>query len=323
MNVLYIIGNGFDKAQGMHTSYPEFYQYLMDNTNDGSPLLQQLKKDIDAEKELWSDMEEAFGQFTSKIKTVVELENLYFELSDYLQNYLKIEQSAFKPDKDLNLRFQNDFVATGKYLGATDKSRYANFVKSVSGGKSISVMTLNYTNTLETLLSLGKSIGKNFGDNNFLHQVIHVHGQLDDSIIIGVDNEFQISNEAFRNNENVKDFLIKIQSNLAMKYTRHAVCEELIKNAHLIVMYGVSLGKTDERWWKLIGEQFKSRNDLSIIQYIYEPKTVIQTRKQLLGRIERQQRIVLMEKLGFEKQEDWPKDTLNRLYFITNSPAFK
>ena len=323
MNILYIIGNGFDKAQGMHTSYPEFYQYLMDNTNDGSPLLQQLKKDINADKELWSDMEEAFGQFTSKIKTEVDLENLYFELSECLQKYLKSEQSAFKPDKELIAKFQNDFVVTGKYLGATDKNRFTNFVKSMPGGKDISVMTLNYTNTLETLLNLGNATDKNFGNNNYFRQVIHVHGQLDDSIIIGVDNESQISNEAFRNNENVKDFLVKIQSNLAMKYTRHAVCEGLIKNANLIILFGVSLGKTDERWWRLIGEQFKSRNNLSIIQYLYEPKAVQQTRKQLLGRIERRQRNVLMEKLGFEKQEDWPKDTLNRLYFITNSNAFK
>ena len=28
MNILYILGNGFDKAQGLATSYPEFYQYL-------------------------------------------------------------------------------------------------------------------------------------------------------------------------------------------------------------------------------------------------------------------------------------------------------
>ena len=166
MNILYIIGNGFDKAQGMHTSYPEFYQYLMDNTNDGSPLLQQLKKDINADKELWSDMEEAFGQFTSKIKTEVDLENLYFELSECLQKYLKSEQSAFKPDKELIAKFQNDFVVTGKYLGATDKNRFTNFVKSMPGGKDISVMTLNYTNTLETLLNLGNATDKNFGNNN-------------------------------------------------------------------------------------------------------------------------------------------------------------
>lgn len=28
MNILHIIGNGFDKAMGMKTSYPEFYEYL-------------------------------------------------------------------------------------------------------------------------------------------------------------------------------------------------------------------------------------------------------------------------------------------------------
>lgn len=323
MHVLYILGNGFDKAQGMHTSYPEFYQYMMDNTNDGSPLLQQLKKDINADKELWSDMEEAFGQFTSKIKTEVDLENLYFELSDCLQKHLKTEQNTFKPDKELLTKFQNDFVTIGKYLGATDRNRFTNFVNSLPGGKDISAMTLNYTNTLETLLNLGNATDKNFGNNNYFRQIIHLHGRLDDSIIIGVDNESQISNEAFRNNENVKDFLVKIQSNLAMKYTRHEVCEGLIKTANLIILFGVSLGKTDERWWRLIGEQFKIRNNLSIIQYLYEPKAVQQTRKQLLGRIERRQRNVLMEKLGFEKQEDWPKDTLNRLYFITNSNAFK
>lgn len=323
MNVLYIFGNGFDKAQGMHTSYPEFYRYLKGIINKGSPLLQQLMMDINADKELWSDMEEAFGLFTSKIKTEDDLEKLYFELSDNLQIYLKTEQSAFKPDKELMTRFQNDFVVTSKYVGATDKNRYDNFVKSVPGGKDISVMTLNYTNTLETLLSLGNVADKNFGNGNYLRQIIHVHGKLDDSIIIGVDNESQISNVAFRNSDNVKDFLIKIQSNLAMKYTRHSVCERLIKDSNLIVLYGVSLGKTDERWWHLIGEQFKSRNNLCIIQYLYEPKAVMQTRKQLLGRIERQQRNVLMKKLGFEKREDWPKDTLNRLYFITNSNAFK
>ena len=28
MNVLFFIGNGFDKAQGLNTSYKDFYKYL-------------------------------------------------------------------------------------------------------------------------------------------------------------------------------------------------------------------------------------------------------------------------------------------------------
>ena len=31
MNILYIFGNGFKKAQGMATSYPEFYKYLQES----------------------------------------------------------------------------------------------------------------------------------------------------------------------------------------------------------------------------------------------------------------------------------------------------
>ena len=47
MNVLYILGNGFDKAQGMKTSYPEFYEYLkaIDSETESS-LLNLMRKEI-------------------------------------------------------------------------------------------------------------------------------------------------------------------------------------------------------------------------------------------------------------------------------------
>ena len=154
MNVLYILGNGFDKAQGMKTSYPEFYQYLMEKADSGSPLLQQLKKDINADKLLWSDMEEAFGQFTAKIETSTDLENLYFELSDNLQTYLEVEEKAFNPSEKLKSKFVGDFVHPSRYMGETDRVEYNTFVKRVGAGYDISVMTLNYTDTLEKLLSL-------------------------------------------------------------------------------------------------------------------------------------------------------------------------
>lgn len=322
MNVLYILGNGFDKAQGMNTSYPEFYQYLMENTDNGSPLLQQLKKDIKADMLLWSDMEEAFGQFTSKVKTATELESLYFELSDNLQKYLEIEESNFNPSEKYKNKFVGDFIHIARYMGETDRIRYQEFVKRVGTGYDISVMSLNYTDTLEKLLSLGSATGKTIDNNNYFRQVIHVHGQLKDSIIIGVDNEEQIANELFRKDDDVKDFFIKIQSNLAMKYTRHNVCESLIANSHIIILYGVSLGETDARWWKLIGEQFKNRPNLCIIQYLYRPNDISPTRKQLLGRIERKQQQCIMKKFGV-KSEEWPEDATGRLFFITNTNAFK
>ena len=322
MNILYILGNGFDKAQGMKTSYPEFYQYLMENTDSGSPLLQQLKKDIKEETLLWSDMEEAFGQFTSRVKNPIDLENLYFELSDYLQEYLEAEENAFNPSEKQKNKFVEDFIRPARYMGEIDKIRYNDFIKRVGAGHDICVMTLNYTDTLERLLSLGSATDKRIDSNNYFRQVIHVHGRLNDSIIIGVDNEEQIANEQFRKNEDVTDFLIKIKSNVAMKYTRHRTCESLISNAHLIILYGVSLGKTDARWWKLIGEQFKKRNNLCVIQYLYKPNEILSTRKQLLGRLERKQQQCIMKAFGI-KNEEWSEDAADRLFFITNSNVFK
>lgn len=60
----------------MKTSFPEVYQYLLDNTDDGGPLLQQMKKeikkDINDGKGFWSNMEWASGIFTEKIENVYE-----------------------------------------------------------------------------------------------------------------------------------------------------------------------------------------------------------------------------------------------------------
>lgn len=320
MNVLYILGNGFDMAQGMKTSYPDFYKYLMET--ECSPLLEQMKKEITADRKLWSDMEEAFGQYTTKVNSVSDLENLYFELSDHLQNYLKTEDAKFNPSEKLKDKFVLDFISPSRNLGEIDKVRYNDLVNRLGNTYDISVMTLNYTDTLEKLLTLSANNERRINQNVYIRQVIHVHGQLGDSIIIGVDNEGQIANEKFRTDENAKDFLVKVQSNYTMKFTRHTTCENLISNAHLVIMYGVSIGETDARWWKLIGEQFKNRNTFSIIQYLYTPNEITPTRKQLMGRVEREHRNKIMRKMGF-KDNEWPEDTNDRLFFIVNSNAFK
>lgn len=46
MNILYILGNGFDKAMGMATSYPEFYKYLKENIKNGSSLFNKMMSHI-------------------------------------------------------------------------------------------------------------------------------------------------------------------------------------------------------------------------------------------------------------------------------------
>lgn len=324
MNVLYILGNGFDKAQGMATSYPEFYKYLAENVKDGSPLLEKMKSAITEDTVLWSDMESGLGEFTSATENAVEFDNFYFELSEHLQNYLKEENEKFVPSEKMKNKFQTDFTTLSKYLGALDKERYNAFTNRHSfSSKDISVITLNYTDTLEKILGLNPNITtKGFGGNTNLRNIIHVHGQLGESIIIGVDHPAQMKNEAFRNNEDIKDIMIKIESNESMKETRHMDCERLIANAEVIILFGVSLGETDARWWKLIGQNLKRRRNLAIIQHLYNPGAINPTQRQKIRQLERKQQKYLLQRMEV-KMEVGDFDIKERLFFTVNEPIFQ
>jgi len=173
---------------------------------------------------------------------------------------------------------------------------------------------------LQKLLSLERQ-DKVLGTGINLRQIIHVHGKLRDTIIIGVDNESQIGNELFKKNENVKDLIVKEQSNTAMKNTMHRTCDRLLREAQLVVLYGVSIGDTDARWWNLLGNQLKSRNNLYIIRHLYTKEKIPPTRLQRYGIIERNEQRVLLQKMGFEEGK-CSESIKNRLFFIINSKNF-
>lgn len=324
MNILYILGNGFDKAQKMATGYPDFYKYLTDKVKDESALLGKMKSAITENTELWSDMESGLGEFTSATNNAEEFDDFYFELSEHLQNYLKNENNKFTPSDKLKNKFQSDFTTVSKYLGALDKERYNAFINRHSfSSKDISVITLNYTDTLEKILSLNASVtAKSFSNNTNLRNIIHVHGRLGESIIIGVDHPAQMKNEAFRNYEDIKDIMIKIESNESMKETRHMECERLIANANVIVLFGVSLGETDARWWKLIGQNLKRRRNVAIIQHLYNPGAINPTKRQKIRQLERKQQEYLLQRMEV-KMEVGDVDIRDRLFFTVNEPVFQ
>ena len=286
--------------------------------------MQQLRREITEKKELWSDMEEALGKLTKKIDNVDSFQKLYIDLSNYLSEYLSQQSALFNPTGSDEEKFDFDIHHPLFFLDERDRQKIGERIRSyfppslitTYGGESemiarrsrLRIMTLNYTNTIER-------IGK------YYDEIIHVHGTLDDTIIMGVDNEGQIENEKFRIDD-VKDFFVKEQSNEVMKLVRHNRCRSWIKSANLIILYGVSLGETDAQWWKLIGEQF--RKEVPVIQHLFSKDIDVRHHKQLVGRLERKQRQVFMEKMGYSKDgNDWPSDVNERLIFVTNSEMFK
>ena len=70
MNLLYLIGNGFDVNLKIRTDYQSFYDYYIaqESADDAVKLVKEdLKKNRYAQ---WSDLELGLGKFTSQLKRV-------------------------------------------------------------------------------------------------------------------------------------------------------------------------------------------------------------------------------------------------------------
>lgn len=316
MNILYILGNGFDKAQGMATSYPEFYQYLMENT-DSSLELFKMKQKIKDDIVLWSDMEIALGKYTENFSESNEYIDLHIELTQLLRKYLTEEESKYNPNEKQKVTFKNNILIPQNYLLPYDKNQFTTISRSLRATRTqVSFISLNYTNTLLKLLSI-KNEMKSFMDINMdnLGTILYLHGYLEsEGIIIGVSDAEQIKNEKFRTNPDIEDIMIKIKSNAAIGNLATSQCENLVKNADIIVIYGSSLGDTDNYLWKFIERYFKVKSNLCIIQHIHDEnfnKTIPQRRKNF----DRKYQNILLNKINLLNATEQQK---SRLFFVYN-----
>ena len=89
---------------------------------------------------------------------------------------------------------------------------------------------------------------------------------------MGVNDKSQISNSIFNEDEEVMEEFIKPEFNDACMNNKNATCENLISEAHVIVLYGTSLGLSDDKWWKIIGKRMESNTYPLLIYVPYDQK---------------------------------------------------
>ena len=125
----------------------------------------------------------------------------------------------------------------------------------------IRIITLNYTRSIEKILETDKpnfQIGTHSGPYQInLKRIEHLHGYIDERMIMGVDDISQIKNESFHDVQEITEAMVKPNCNLASRATIDNICANQIDSADLICIFGCSLGDTDNSWWKLIGRQLK------------------------------------------------------------------
>jgi abortive infection AbiH-like protein len=270
MKILHIIGNGFDINLGMKTRYVDFYKFYK-SAGSRSEKIANLKNDISKNFKNWSDLELSLGSYTENLSTIDEFDEVYEDIGEKLAHYLEHQEKQFNSENLDVEKFYNFLAYPELSLLKADEDKLVTYKNNWREHYwYLDIITLNYTRTIEKIVGDNSNnivIGKHHNNAPIQFKGIeHLHGYVNDRMIMGVNDLTQVKNVKFHKNQDILDALIKLNCNKAHKHTIDDLCADNIKSANLICIFGSSIGDTDNYWWELIGDQLK-RKDCQLIVF--------------------------------------------------------
>ena len=272
MKIVYILGNGFDINLGLQTRYSQFYKYYK-KLDSKSSSIKKLKNNIESE-DSWSDLELKFGEYSLNIDTKEEFIEVFEDLGDNLADYLKLEEDSVNLIEIDKEKFYRYLSFPEESLPQAQRNQVTDIRKKWSKYKwNTYVLTLNYTRVFEKLIGEDNcpvQIG-NHNSNTINYQgILHMHGFIDNAMVMGVNDISQLLNEKFHDKPEIINAFVKSKCNQAMQHTIDDQCKIHINSANLICIYGSSIGSTDKLWWEEIGNRLKGDCYLIIFSFTSE-----------------------------------------------------
>jgi hypothetical protein len=281
MQLLYLIGNGFDINLKMKTRYTEFLEFYQAIDTE-SAVLKELKDNIKQDVYTWSDLEYRLGQYMNGLKKYEEFEEIYDDLLEKFGDYLQDIEENFDW-KSVNIeKFKMDLCNPEMSLMQKEINALTEFKnKFAKNAWRIDIVTFNYTRSIERLLNenfTNLALGTHHvGENISLRKVWHIHGDLN-NMVLGVNDISQLNNENFHKNKKILNAFIKEYNNRRQGHTIDEILEKKISSANLICIFGSSLGETDKLWWEKIGIQLLKSEHCKLIIFTntnIQPKRAI------------------------------------------------
>lgn len=243
VEILYIIGNGFDRWHGLPTSYKHFYEHAKD-------LLHELEQYLYSESGIeipWHDFEACLGRFNC---------DLFYEA----YNFIDVADESFKPSMVFGLEDELSEEADRLISGVRDQ--FEEWISGISiddieaqfhflrPGRFIS---FNYTDVLQTVYGIPEdSILHIHGSAARYEQLIFGHG---DEIINEpeFDDEGESNRTMFSDAQgNAKRPLYEFKKPVTEILKRNTAYFEALSNIETIVVLGHSLNEIDLPYFKAI-----------------------------------------------------------------------
>lgn len=175
---LIIIGNGFDLASGIKSSYSDFKQWLQ--MNGKHRLIGLMDTFFSNQRDVWGDIEKALGEYDEDGILEYCTPDEEFDYDHPTRSMAAIEDSPewiFRPVLDEFIEAFNDWVNS---INITNAEKVRELPVECK------YLTFNYTETLEMIYGIPKS------------NILHIHGSriLDKEYIIG-HNNFRNPDDAY------------------------------------------------------------------------------------------------------------------------------
>lgn len=281
MKVTFLVGNGFDMALGVDTSYRAFYNWYLEQESPNhyvQDLKDNIQKYLEGEGENWSDFELGLGKYTKHFSTN-EIQGFLKCYEDAHNNIIKFLNNQIS-NADIRITPNIDLISSVKALinfyTELPSSEAQYFEKAIGNKLEFDFISFNYTDlfskSIKALAEIAyKEVLLYIHDINIKinSNVINVHGSSTYLPILGVSEGYQIENQELLKIREFKEIMIKSQCVKSIGETWYDVGMNLIDASNVICIFGMSLGSSDSVWWTKIMNNLINNSNSHLIIYWY------------------------------------------------------
>lgn len=247
--VLFIIGNGYDLAHGMKTSYENFHEWLSENGESiAVRRLEFLYPNIKNQIGRWCDLESALGSIS--LRKAIDYDKNYQDCSDEV-NGENSSHDAYccgenlKSVVDILPSLLSDWIASISTKDVTQQFKIDDNAKFLS---------FNYTRTLEDVYHIKK-------DN-----VLHIHETVINNrpLVVGYVDALFEKEEFVPNDDTIDVTLVKniLSHNrkpvdVILQEPKPKEWFKSLNQVESVVVYGHSCSKVDKPYFQKVAESIK------------------------------------------------------------------
>lgn len=275
-NTLFIIGNGFDLAHGIKSSYWNFREWL---GNNRSNLIGMMDIFFSNQRDVWSSIEQALGEYNEESILDYCRPDEEFDYDHSLSSSARVEDSPMAIFRPVLEEFRQAFR---DWVNSIEISGIEKVYKLNTDSRYLS---FNYTDTLETEYGIAQNL------------VTHIHGSRlnDDEYIIGHNNNRDPSSvwddDGLTFEQQAYENIIVWMNEFTKQYNRnianHSSFFDSLYNIKQIIVIGHSMSKVDwpyfreiiknigkEIPWIVYCHSIDDRNNTNLFKSVFELSSV-------------------------------------------------